>query len=213
MNVEILTLQVEPDAGPLDVETLRRGIAANARHAHTVVGVLRVGRALERLHAHRRRGGVDGGGFELVARPVVVDHRDVPLVNHPAEHRLGEVIVDDGRDRAPQRPGAVFLVKASLEKLVHRRRGESHLHALEAHATRRLTEHQARDALHGLLLQLLEAHDLVEAVEHLRSEEVFELVKNLLANALVLGGSLFVVILELEPEPTAALGDHLAAHV
>eukprot|EP00982_Pelagococcus_subviridis_P012602 31181-Pelagococcus_subviridis.AAC.12 len=137
-----------------------------------------------------------------------------PFVSAAAS-RLGERIVHDGRDGASKRTSAVLLIESLREHLGHRRACQGHLHALDAHPRRGLAEHDAANLADGLPLELLEAHDLVQTVEHLRTEEIFELLEHLVAHAFVRRAVAVIVefLLEVEPQRLTALRDHLAPDV
>ena len=104
----------------------------------------------------RRRRDSKGGGA----------HRDIP-----SEHDVAQGIVHKHHDSAAKRPGAVGLVEALLEDLLHGALGdlqEGAAGGLEAAGS--LLEDHVCNGADLLARELVEDHNLVQAVEHLGAE-------------------------------------------
>jgi hypothetical protein len=120
---------------------------------------------------------------------LVVDERDheVHAVFAPgaAQDLFGERILEHLLDRAAQRTGAVVGVVATLDEEVHRLLRQLERDVLLLQAIHHLAHLDVDDALEIALLELVEDHHLVNAVDELGPEVTLHFADDHLAHLLV----------------------------
>src|SRR5690606_41254585 len=106
---------------------------------------------------------------ELAARRAVHDHR-VPRLELAAQDAPGQRILDVALDRALERPGAELRVPAHFREHVLGRFGDDEAELALREELGELGELDIDDTPELVALESSEHHDLIEAIDELRTE-------------------------------------------
>src|SRR5579864_3171614 len=146
-----------------------------------VLGVFGCGRRFRRHRDLLRRDFAgDEGDVHLVAvgflrARLAADEDGRAGLELPAEHVVGERVLDIALDCAAQRPGAHRRVVALVDEQVLRLVRELDRDLVVRHLLAQALQQQVDDRLDLFLVQLVEDDDLVDAVEQLGAEDLLQL--------------------------------------
>src|SRR5579875_292981 len=200
----------------------RRGTAApqGSRRNAVVVSafgsrsLLLAGLVVRCLHGLFALGGLLGRLVELDHLAVERGLDDIAFLEPARQNLLGKRIFEQALNRAAQRPGSVGRIIAVPGDEVLDLIGDVELHALSLDPALKVRRHEIDDASDLFLGELLEADDLIDAVQELRSEGLLHGIHHQVADLLVaLGMLLHVRRRPLETNLEGGLVDELGADV